>query len=86
MQASLASDRVSSCLVHHMGPGVEEVEASLVMQAAVSAAVTEGARVLVVMAAPAWSSLPHPWHLMSPVTPDIMKTISFIYPKGVQVI
>ncbi len=62
-----------------------EVEASLVMQAAVSAAVTEGARVLVVMGAPAWSSLPPPWHLMSPVTPDIMKTISFIYPKGVQV-
>ena len=56
------------------------------MQAAVSAAVTEEARVLVVMGAPAWSSLPPPWHLMSPVTPDIMKTISFIYPKGVQVI
>ena len=84
MQASLASDRVSSLLVHHAGPGVEEVEASLVMQAAVSAAVTEEARVLVVMAAP-WSSLPPPWHLMSPVTPDIMKTISFIYPKGVKV-
>ena len=60
------------------------MEASLVMQAAVSAAVTEEARVLVVMAAP-WSSLPPPWHLMSPVTPDIMKTISFIYPKGVKV-
>ena len=85
MQSSLASERVSSCLVQHAGPGVEEVEASLVMQSAVTAAMTEDARVLVVMAAPAWSSLPPSWHLMSPVTPDIMKTISFVYPKSVKV-
>ena len=44
------------------------------------------ARVLVVMAAPAWSSLPPSWHLMPPMTADIMKTINFIYPKGPKVI
>ena len=72
--------------MHHSRPGLEEVEASLVMQSAVSSAMTEGARVLVVMATPSWSSLPPPWHLMTPVTPDIMKTISFIYPRGIKVI
>ena len=42
-------------------------------------------RVLVVMGTPAWASLPPSWHQMSPVTPEIMKTINFIYPRSVKV-
>ena len=71
--------------MHHARPGLEEAEAGLVMQSAVSAAMTEEARVLVVMGTPAWSSLPPPWHRMPPVTPDIMKTISFVYPRCIKV-
>ena len=54
------------------------------MQSAVSAAMREEARVLVVMGS-RWSALPPPWHRMSPVTPEIMKTISFIYPRCIKV-
>ena len=60
---------------------------SLVMQSCVTAASshnpdTRGGGVLVVMAGESWSSLPPSWHLMPVLTPDIMKTIKFIYPAN----
>ena len=39
-------------------------------------------RVLVIMGGQAWTQLPCSWHLMPSLSPDIMKTISFIYPKS----
>ena len=39
-------------------------------------------RVLVVMSGDTWSQLPPTWHLMPPMTPDIMRQVNFIYPPN----
>ena len=88
----MTSDDVSSCLVYtcHQDRHVDPRVTSLVMQSCVTAASshnpdTRGGGVLVVMAGESWSSLPPSWHLMPVLTPDIMKTIKFIYPQNIKV-
>ena len=74
----------SSCLVFTDRSDLGEVTDSLVFQSVVTAA-TSKSRVTVLMCGTKLSEMPSPWHLMPPVNPTVMKTVSFLYPATAKV-
>ena len=82
-QAGREKKELSSCLLyteHHL----PEVTASLVLQSAVTAASSQS-RVTVVVGGSKWSEMPQLWHLMPQLSPAVMKSISFLYPRDSKV-
>ena len=74
----------SSCLVFTDRSDLGEVTDSLVFQSVVTAASSKS-RVTVLMCGTKLSEMPSPWHLMPPVNPTVMKTVSFLYPATAKV-